>query len=167
MIVGRKKEIELFDKLLQSEKAEFVTIFGRRRVGKTFLVREYFTDKIVFDFSGAFEADINVQLHNFWNEYKRFTKENSTQSVPKNWTEAFNYLTDYLYKFSDKKVVVFIDEVPWLDQPKSGFLSALEYFWNQHGSKMKRLLFITCGSAASWIIQNLINEECIPFLNVE
>ena len=159
MIVGRKKEIELFDKLLQSEKAEFVTIFGRRRVGKTFLVREYFTDKIVFDFSGAFEADINVQLHNFWNEYKRFTKENSTQSVPKNWTEAFNYLTDYLYKFSDKKVVVFIDEVPWLDQPKSGFLSALEYFWNQHGSKMKHLLFITCGSAASWIIQNLINAK--------
>ena len=159
MIVGRKKEIELFDKLLQSEKAEFVTIFGRRRVGKTFLVKEYFTDKIVFDFSGAFEADINVQLHNFWNEYKRFTKENLTQSVPKNWTEAFNYLTDYLYRFSDKKVVVFIDEVPWLDQPKSGFLSALEYFWNQHGSKMKHLLFITCGSAASWIIQNLINAK--------
>jgi uncharacterized protein len=159
MIIGREKEIEIFNSLLQSDRAEFLTIFGRRRVGKTFLVREYFNDKIVFDFSGAYEADITIQLHNFWNEYKRFNPTNQSNIAPKNWTEAFNYLTDYLYTFSGKKVVVFIDELPWLDQPKSGFLSAFEYFWNQHGSKMKHLLLITCGSAASWIIQNLINAK--------
>jgi uncharacterized protein len=159
MIIGREKEIEIFERLLQSDRAEFLTIFGRRRVGKTFLVREYFNDKIVFDFSGAYEVDIAIQLHNFWNEYKRFTTSNQSNIPPKNWTEAFNYLTDYLYTFSGKKVVVFIDELPWLDQPKSGFLSAFEYFWNQHGSKMKHLLLITCGSAASWIIQNLINAK--------
>lgn len=159
MIVGRKKELAIFDRLLSSERAEFVTIFGRRRVGKTFLVREYFKNQLVFDFSGAYDADTQVQLHNFFNEYKRFSKNSIDLPSPKSWTEAFNYLTDYLYTFSEKKVVVFIDELPWLDRPKSGFLSALEYFWNQHGSKMPHLLLITCGSAASWIIQNLINAK--------
>lgn len=161
MIIGRKKEIETFDKLMLSKQAEFVTIFGRRRVGKTFLVREYFKEQIIFDFAGSFEADNHIQLYNFYNEYNRFTKENKLMGPPQNWTEAFNYLTDFLYTFalSDKKVVVFIDELPWLDRPKSGFLSALEYFWNQHGSKMNHLLLITCGSAASWILKNLVNAK--------
>ena len=159
MIIGRKKEIAVFEKLLQSKQAEFVTIFGRRRVGKTFLVREYFKNHLVFDFSGAYEADTQVQLSNFFNEYKRYTNETTHLVAPKNWTEAFDYLTNYLYTLPNKKIAVFIDELPWLDRPNAGFLSALEYFWNQHGSKMNHLLLVTCGSAASWIIQNLINAK--------
>ena len=161
MIVGRKKEKEILDSILKSPQAEFVTIYGRRRVGKTFLIREYCQKNIVFDFTGSLDTNTNIQLYNFYTEFKRATKENEEIKIPENWSEAFNLLTDYLYSLEklNKKIVVFIDELPWLDRPKSGFLSALQYFWNQHGSKMKYLALITCGSAASWIIQNLVKAK--------
>jgi uncharacterized protein len=160
-IIGRKNEIEVFERLKQSNQAEFVTIFGRRRVGKTFLVREYFKDLSVFEFTGAFEAENAIQVFNFFAQLKRQSNLFEDAKPPKNWAEAFNYLTDYLLQTSknNSKMVVFIDELPWLDQPKSGFLSALEYFWNQHGSQIKNLILITCGSAASWIIKNLVNAK--------
>lgn len=161
MIIGRKKEKEIFDRLSQSEQAEFVAIFGRRRVGKTFLVREHFNESLVFEFTGAFEADTSVQLQHFHNQYNRFVQDDSGQNAPQTWTEAFNRLASYLYSLavSPKKAVVFIDELPWLDRPRSGFLTALEYFWNQHGSQMPHLLLITCGSSASWILKNLVNAK--------
>ena len=161
MVIGRKIEKEILDAVLKSPQAEFVTIYGRRRVGKTFLIREYCQKDIVFDFTGSLDTNTNIQLYNLYTEFKRATKENEEIKIPENWSEAFNLLTDYLHSLEklNKKIVVFIDELPWLDRPKSGFLSALQYFWNQHGSKMKYLALITCGSAASWIIQNLVKAK--------
>ncbi len=161
MIIGRKKEQAIFAKLLESKQAEFLTIYGRRRVGKTFLIREFFQKNIVFEFTGSFEANLGVQLFNFFKELQRSDSALEQKELPQSWAAAFNHLADYLYRLSgtNQKMVVFIDELPWLDTAGSGFMSAFEYFWNQHGSKIKNLLLVTCGSAASWIIKNLINAK--------
>jgi len=161
-IIGREKEIEIINKLLKSESAEFLALYGRRRVGKTFLIREYLKSHTVFAFTGSFEAEINIQLDNFFREYIRQTKGQKETSSPKNWSIAFSYLTDYLYlliKNQKQKIIVFIDELPWLDTPKSGFISALEYFWNQHVSTMNNVLLIVCGSAASWMQKKLLKTK--------
>jgi uncharacterized protein len=157
-VLGRKNEKEILNDLLVSSKAEFVAIYGRRRVGKTFLIRQYLKNNMCFDFTGSDEEDNNVQLANFYREFSKQCIDN--QLYPTNWSDAFALLSDYLYSLDKtQKVVVFIDELPWLDKPKSGFLAALQYFWNQHGSQMPHLLLITCGSAASWIIKNLMDAK--------
>ena len=159
-VVGRKKELEKLDSLMISGEPEFLAIYGRRRIGKTFLIREYFKSHIVLDFSGAFEAEYDLQLDNFFSEYTRCTKNKREQIPPENWRTVFNYISDYLYTLSRRKrIVLFIDELPWLDTPRSGFVSALEYFWNQHGSKIKNLIFVVCGSSASWIQNKLIKAK--------
>jgi hypothetical protein len=159
-IVGREKEIEKLNGLMNSGAPEFLAVYGRRRIGKTFLIREYFKSSIVLDFSGAFEAEYDLQLDNFFSEYTRWTKNKREQIPPKNWRTVFNYIADYLYSLSRRKrIVLFIDELPWLDTPRSGFVSALDYFWNQHGSKMKNLIFVVCGSSASWIHNKLIKSK--------
>jgi uncharacterized protein len=160
-IIGREKEKAIFDKLLQSNQAEFLVVYGRRRVGKTFAIRQYFQSNFVMEFSGSNQDETAIQLYNFHNEFKRYAPDKASRSKPKNWAEAFANLTDYLYSIEDKskKMVVFIDELPWLDTPKSGLVAALDYFWNQHGSKMNHLLLIVCGSAASWIQKNLLHAK--------
>jgi uncharacterized protein len=158
VVLGRKKEKEIIDELLVSSKAEFVAVYGRRRVGKTFLIRQYLKENMCFDFTGSDEEDNAVQLANFFREFSKQCID--SQVYPHNWSEAFSLLSDYLYSLDkSQKVVVFIDELPWLDKAKSGFLAALQYFWNQHGSQMSHLLLITCGSAATWIIKNLMNAK--------
>lgn len=159
-LVGREKEIEKLHGLMNSGSPEFLALYGRRRIGKTFLIREYFKSHIVLDFSGAFEVEYDLQLDNFYSEYTRCTKNKREQIPPKNWRIAFNYISDYLYTLSRRKrIVLFIDELPWLDTPRSGFVSALGYFWNQHGSKMKNLILVVCGSSASWMQNKLIKSK--------
>ena len=160
-IVGRGKELKIIDKLLLSEKAEFLALYGRRRVGKTFIVREYLKTHIQFAFSGSYEEKVSVQIDNFFHEYIRRTGGKKETVAPPNWNTAFQYLADLLYEMKDSptKVVVFIDELPWLDTPKSGFVQALEYFWNQHVSTMHHVLLVVCGSAASWMQQKLFKNK--------
>lgn len=161
-IIGRDKELKILDTILASDRAEFLVVYGRRRVGKTYLIYEYLKKHIVFSFSGAFEKPAKFQISNFFREYIRFTKGQQETKQPVDWSTAFSYLTDYLYELqntSNQKTVVFIDEMPWLDTPKSGFVSALEYFWNQHGSKMNHVLLVACGSTASWIKKKLLKSK--------
>lgn len=160
-IIGREKEKEKLDKILQSKQPEFLALYGRRRVGKTFLVRQYLNDHIVFDISGAKAGSKRQQLHNFFGEYLSRTKRQKETQAPDSWQEAFRYLANYLSELpsTTAKQVVFLDEMPWLDTPKSDFISALEFFWNQHVSRMDNILLIACGSASSWIRKNLINAR--------
>ncbi len=160
-ISGRENEIRLFNKLIESQDPKFLAIYGRRRVGKTFLVREYFKQYIRFSFTGSFEEETKIQLENFFREYLYRTKGKKETSIPKNWSQAFAYLADYLYTLKNRKrkTVVFIDELPWLDRPKSGFIKALEYFWNQHVSTMNHVILIVCGSAASWMQKKLLKSK--------
>jgi uncharacterized protein len=160
-IIGRIAEKKRLSSILESTEPEFLSVYGRRRIGKTFLIREFFRDQIVFDFSGSKDAALNVQLENFHKEFLLRTKGKLQTAVPKSWSEALDYLATYLRSFSNKKgkIVVFLDEMPWLDTPKSGFVSALEFFWNQHVSKMNQVVLVACGSASSWIRKNLINAR--------
>lgn len=160
-IIGREKEKEKLDKILLSNEAEFLAIYGRRRVGKTFLVREYLKKHIVFELSGAKDEPKKQQIENFFGEYLKQTGGKQETQMPDSWHRAFSYLEKYLSNLPKRKskYVVFIDEMPWLDTPKSDFISALEFFWNQHISKMDNILLIACGSASSWIRKNLINAR--------
>ena len=160
-IIGREKEQEKLDRILQSNEAEFLALYGRRRVGKTFLVRHYLKKQLVFDFSGTKDESKTQQLANFFTEFLKRTKGKRETQVPDSWHTAFNYLANYLADLpeTDTKHVVFIDEMPWLDLPKTEFISALEYFWNQHVSKLDNVLLIACGSASSWIRKNLVNAR--------
>ena len=160
-LVGRENETNKLDALLQSPQAEFLAIYGRRRVGKTFLIRQYLKHHIVFDITGTQYADRGQQLTYFFDEYQRRVKRRKQAQPPIHWHGAFTHLASYLRLLpkTKSKHVVFIDEMPWLDTPKSEFISALEFFWNQHLSKMDNVLLIACGSASSWIKKKLINAR--------
>jgi uncharacterized protein len=161
IIIGRDTETEKLGKILMSSASEFLAVYGRRRVGKTFLIRQFYKTNMVFDFTGAKEASKTQQLNNFFAEYLNRTKGKKETKAPASWFEAFQYLANYLLglKATNTKHVVFIDEMPWIDTPKSDFVSALEYFWNQHASKMDNVLLIACGSASSWIRKKLISAR--------
>ena len=157
MIIGREQEIQQLKRAYDSDEAELVVVYGRRRVGKTFLIRNVFDNRFAFYFTGAYNVTTKEQLANFHDAIK----SQSGQSTPKpsTWTQAFNQLKAIVETSNEKKKVIFIDELPWLDAPRSGFVSALEYFWNSWGSARKDLLFIICGSASSWIIDKIFRNK--------
>ena len=156
MLIGRDKERHMLQNAYKSDYSQFVAIYGRRRVGKTFLVRETFKYKFTFEHTGMANTKTREQLRNFQSSLKKagYTKA----AYPHNWIEAFELLEDFLAQSQDKKKTVFIDELPWMDAPKSGFLNAFEHFWNGWASARKDILLIVCGSATSWIINHIVNN---------
>ena len=155
-IIGRKQEINKLQGLYKSGKPEFVAIFGRRRVGKTYLVREMFEKEFVFDIAGLATGNMKKQLINFSYALQQVAYQEFP--VPNSWLEAFEQLISYLKTCDKKRKVIFIDEISWLDTQKSDFLMALEHFWNGWACSKRDILLIVCGSATSWIINNLINN---------
>lgn len=156
-LAGRTREIEKLSRLVQSPKSEFLAVYGRRRVGKTFLIREYFGNRFDFYATGLAKGNTRQQLTNFTiflnNQFA------GNHAVPGTWLEAFNLLIQLLERSrTNKKRVIFIDEMPWFDTRKSDFMMGLEFFWNSWGSAQKNILLIVCGSAASWMINNLIRN---------
>lgn len=159
-IVGREREIELLDEIIQSSKAELVAVYGRRRVGKTFLLRTYLQQKINFQFSGLHHVDTEVQLQNFTKALSIQLNNKIPLEVPDNWFTAFDLLQALLAKkMRLKKVVLFLDEFPWLQTPKSNFIAAFENFWNNWASTKNNVVVILCGSAASWMIKNIVRNK--------
>ena len=157
-MIGRKAEKEDFIRFMESEKSEFVVVFGRRRVGKTFLIREYFSNKFTFYHTGMANTEMEIQLQSFNTSLQKYGEI----PYPKvsTWFESFEQLIHLLSNKKQKgKKVVFIDEMPWLDTPRSGFVQALEYFWNSWASAQKDILLIVCGSASSWIMNKLIKNH--------
>ena len=159
MLIGRKTEANILETAILNSKSELIAVYGRRRVGKTFLIREYFKKEIVFEVAGLFHGSLNDQLQNFTKELKTRNKKGK-EIIPKNWLEAFTQLENYLNKLnSKKKKVIFIDEFPWLATPKSRFLMAFENFWNQYASKRNDLIVVICGSAASYMVKDILNNK--------
>ena len=156
-IVGRKDEISVLDKVTESSKSEFVAIYGRRRVGKTYLVREYYENKFAFHCSGLSKCNTKAQLQNFNATLQRYSSTPVKKS--RNWLEAFDRLIDILETSSDKRKIVFLDELPWMDTPRSNFIPALEHFWNDWASGRRDVVLVVCGSATSWMMDKLINNK--------
>jgi uncharacterized protein len=157
-MVGRQKERDILRKLTESEASDFLAVYGRRRVGKTFLIKKHFENDLFFTFTGKSKASLTEQLSVFRNAFNESFTDELTKS-PKNWNEAFVQLKQVIIRSRKKKKIIFIDELPWLDTPKSNFLPSLEHFWNTFASLRKDVLLIVCGSAASWIINKIINNK--------
>lgn len=156
-LIGRKHEIEILTRALNSNKSELIAVYGRRRVGKTFLVRNVFRNNILFEISGIYKVPLKQQLSNF---HLTLTNKNIGFPKPSDWIEAFDQLSQFISKQrSKKKKVIFIDEFPWLDTRKSRFLPAFDNFWNSYASKRDNLVVVICGSAASYMIQNIIKSK--------
>ncbi len=158
-LVGRQEEIQILKDLYQNKRSEFVALYGRRRVGKTFLVKELFKDKFTFQITGLSRPDFQLQINNFYATLGRFDKTIREESKPTTWFDAFQMLIDYLEKDTSDRKAVFIDELPWFDTPKSDFVSSLEHFWNAWAYYRDDIFLVVCGSATSWMINELINNH--------
>lgn len=163
MIAGRKDEIAILNKVLASDGAEFIAVYGRRRVGKTYLIKAFFHDYLCFEIVGMFNASLQEQLNNFARSLGKASGTGIMPQAPASWQEAFFQLESWLESPSMKgkqgKKVIFFDELPWLNTPRSKFLPALENFWNSYGAAKKDLALVVCGSAASWMIQNVVRSR--------
>lgn len=157
-IVGRNSEQEILHQLQQENAPQLLAVYGRRRIGKTYLIRNFFDQQIVFEISGIHNGTLQEQLSNFDRCMKQSFKTKDTNS--KNWFDAFELLqTQLKLKSMKKKRVLFFDEFPWLDTARSGFLKAFENFWNSWASKQKNLIIVICGSAAAWMIKKIVNNK--------
>lgn len=163
-MIGRKRETKELNRLYDSGRAELVAIYGRRRVGKTYLVDETFEGRITFKHAGLSPADedakgfLRAQLNHFYNSLILHGMDSCKK--PENWLDAFLLLEQYLQKVDDgSRQLVFLDELPWLDSSRSGFLRAFEGFWNTWGCHRKNLMVVVCGSANSWVLDKLINNH--------
>ena len=157
MIIGRKEEQQILHSAAQSENSEFVAVYGRRRVGKTYLIRETFGYKFTFQHTGLAKGNTKEQLFSFAISLRDAGYDDCP--IPKSWLEAFSLLSTYLKNSTDEKKIVFLDELPWMDTPRSNFISAFEHFWNGWASARKDIVLIICGSATSWIINKVINDH--------
>jgi len=159
-IIGREIEKQRFKESLQSHRSELIAVYGRRRIGKTFLIREYFSKQLFFSFSGLRNGVLSDQLENFMLELKRVSLQKYSKN-PSSWLEAFSYLKRYLAQVREtkKKKVIFIDEFPWVDSMRSGFLPAFENFWNAYCTTRKDLIVVICGSSASYMIKKIIRNR--------
>ena len=164
-MIGRKKEIHILEELYSGNKAEFVAIYGRRRIGKTYLVDEVFRDRITFRHAGLSPVEMNnsaksplkSQLEAFY--YSLILAGMKKSKCPKDWLEAFFMLESYLQSIDKgERMLIFLDELPWMDTSKSGFITAFESFWNSWACN-KNIMLIVCGSANSWIMNELINNH--------
>jgi AAA+ ATPase superfamily predicted ATPase len=161
-IIGRKSEQVLLAEYAASSSPEFLAVYGRRRVGKTFLIREYFGDRFAFYCTGLFGAAISTQLKSFALALKRSCESAGRPmfEIPSTWLEAFEQLTRFLESLPPgQKKVVFLDEMPWMSTHRGGFITALEHFWNSWAASRSDILLIVCGSAASWLVDKVISSH--------
>ena len=158
-LVGRFREQNILKRVLNSPRSEFVAIYGRRRVGKTYLVRSFFNNDFQFQLTGLANATTERQLTNFRVSLQRYSGNEDLPPVT-TWFEAFQQLIKYLEQLNPGNAkILFLDELPWLDTRRSDFLIALEHFWNSWASARTDIKLITCGSAASWIVGKLLNNH--------
>lgn len=157
-LIGREEEQRILQKALDSQESEMVAVIGRRRVGKTFLIRSFFKKRIIFEMIGVRGVSTEKQLKNFSVLLQQLSGSTLPLKQPIDWFDAFNLLTTYLQSsLNEKKKVIFLDEIPWLAGEDTDFIAALGYFWNSWASR-QQLVVVICGSAASWMIENIIND---------
>jgi uncharacterized protein len=158
-LIARIQERETLLATLQTSESEMVAVIGRRRVGKTFLIKNAFADRIIFEVTGVQKAEKKEQLQNFTFRINKAFYGGKAKLKPKNWLEAFQMLILALETQQyDEKKVIFLDELPWFDSKKSGFLRGLGFFWNSWCVD-QNIVVVICGSAASWMIEHVVNDK--------
>ncbi|WP_300602031.1 ATP-binding protein [Niabella sp.] len=159
MLIGRNKEQQQLKKICTSAQSAFIAVYGRRRVGKTFLIREVFNNRFDFYVTGMANVNTKQQLLNFHLALKKYDPTSKEHVPPENWLMAFQQLITLLEIKTSGQKILFLDELPWLDTAQSGFMPALEHFWNSWASGRKDIILVVCGSAASWMINKLIHNK--------
>lgn len=159
MIIGREDHIKILQEALSSSRSEMVVVYGRRRVGKTFLIKSVLGKQIDFEMTGIQGGSMADQLENFADKLSEFGYGGVNLEKPENWKKAFGELKRYLSGIKGKKKkVIFMDELPWIATPKSKFLGMLGHFWNDW-ALYNNVLLVICGSAASWMISKVLNDK--------
>ena len=158
-LVGREQEIKLLEEYTTSGRPEFVAIYGRRRVGKTFLVNQLFGGRLAFSMTGVLNGSKDEQMEAFIDAMEEYS--GALIDKPKSWMEAFRILKSFLKKkvVLEQRCIVFLDELPSMDTQRSGFIRALGYFWNSWASLQDNLTLIVCGSATSWMIRHIVDDK--------
>lgn len=162
VIIGRELEQNALSKVIQSRNSEFVVVYGRRRIGKTYLIEQYFTkqDCVFFRTTGIQNGKLKDQLKEFAKAIGNTFYKGASIAEPDSWMKAFEELTKAISNIdSKKKIVLFLDELPWMATRRSGILEALGYYWNQYWERSERIKLIVCGSSASWIIKNILYNK--------
>ena len=160
MLIGREKEILALNEMLRSNSSELIAVYGRRRVGKTFLIRECYKKYTVFEITGYYRGSMRDQLRNFHSQLKGNSAKINKHQIPRDWFTAFELLESYIDGLRKPgKKVVFIDEFPWLATARSKFLTAFEHFWNTYCTKRNDLVVVICGSAASFMVNRVIRNK--------
>ncbi len=158
-LIARNREIEELGRLYKSKRSEFVIVYGRRRIGKTFLVNQVFQERFTFTYVGARKQPQRVQLQRFARQLQDLSGSPYCPTL-NSWEEAFEELKALIKtKPVDERKVIFFDEMPWIDTPRSNFVDALEYFWNAWAAQRSDILFIACGSATSWMVNKLVKNQ--------
>jgi uncharacterized protein len=159
-LIGRIEERNIFNDCLQANESRLIAVYGRRRVGKTFLVRTHFEKLMKFEISGLHNGDMGDQLKQVFDVVSSYGLPSDKLTYPTSWMEAFSLIKTYLDTLKGtKKKVLFFDELPWFDTPKSKFLMAFENFWNAYCTKRTDLVVVICGSAASWMIKKIVKNK--------
>jgi hypothetical protein len=157
-LIAREKECQILQQCMDSDESEFVIVCGRRRIGKTFLVEQFFGHQYDFKYVGAHNLRTREQLQNFAKSLAQYSHQ--PLQTFKDWTEAFDALAQYLSALpNDRRKVVFIDEMPWIDSNRSNFVTALEYFWNGWANSQENIMFVATGSATSWMTDKLLQNR--------
>jgi AAA+ ATPase superfamily predicted ATPase len=157
-LAGRHEERAMLQRIVESGSPEFLAVYGRRWVGKTFLIKSFFQQKFTFYFSGVENSAMRTQLENFKIAFQNYFKQ--SVPTPENWTIAFAMLREALSRSRKRgRKVIFIDEMPWLSTNGSGFIQAFEYWWNTYASTCSDILLIVCGSSTSWMLNKLIKSR--------
>lgn len=159
-IIGRNEEKKILNAALLSKEAELIAVYGRRRIGKTYLIRNFYKKSIRFELTGIHQASLKIQLQNFSLALQSAMNIPVPPAQPNSWIAAFQMLNEYIKTIGDREpIVMLFDELPWLSTPKSGFLQAFGHWWNTSASRYSFLKVVICGSAASWIIRHVINDR--------
>lgn len=162
MMIGRSAEVQRLEGLYLSKEAQFVVLYGRRRIGKTYLIRQFFQKKkkTFFQVTGIQKGSLKKQLAHFSESLSEVFMHGVKMAPSRSWEEAFNSLTQLINASKTKeKIVLFFDELPWLATRRSGLLEVLDYYWNHYWVQNPRIILIVCGSSASWLIKNILYNQ--------
>lgn len=167
-MLGRVKELEILSNACEQDESKLIALYGRRRIGKTYLINHMFSehkkDCLFFRFTGSYLLESSIQLENFIEAIYDWFKYEPSKGIT-NWMSGFNLLKKAITttQTQNQKVVIFLDEIPWIDKKNSsGFIGALGYFWNEFALNSKNIVLILCASNSSWIKNKIFEDSSGP-----